>query len=157
MPLVIHTRLTLFFPGAFHRREEPFLNEVDCSVIPLLWQQAFVGQNTGLHLMYNVSGYEGSFLWLQSVNYFLDTTRMATSTYFWHFLDIIRSKIGQPLLEGLAAMPEKFEALLTAEPDPTPQARVIEVQFPERYIKIICITTVVLSFLLGLLVKKAEA
>ena len=58
---------------------------------------------------------------MQSVDYFLDTTRMATSTYFWHFLDIIRSKIGQPLLDGLAAMPEKFVALLTAEPDSNPQ------------------------------------
>ena len=51
---------------------------------------------------------------------------MATATYFWHFLDIIRSKIGRPLLDGLAAMPEKFVALLTAEPDTNPQARVFE-------------------------------
>ena len=58
---------------------------------------------------------------LQSVDYFLDTTRMATSTYFWHFLDIIRSKIGQPLLNGLAALPQKFVALLTAEPNSNAQ------------------------------------
>ena len=46
---------------------------------------------------------------------------MAKATYFWHFLDIIRSKIGQPLLEGLAAMPGKLTSLLVIEPDQNPE------------------------------------
>lgn len=62
---------------------------------------------------------------MQSVDYFLGTQRMATPTYFWHFLDIIRSKIGQPLLEGLALAPDKFVTLLTAEPDPSPKVQAV--------------------------------
>ena len=58
----------------------------------------------------------------QAVSYFLDTTRMATANYFWHFLDIVRSDLGRPLLDQLAASPDKIVALLTAAPNPNQQA-----------------------------------
>ena len=41
---------------------------------------------------------------------------MATASYFNHFLDIIRSKTGRPLLEQLAASPGRIIELLTAPP-----------------------------------------
>ena len=48
---------------------------------------------------------------------------MATANYFWHFLDIVRSDLGRPLLMQLAASPDKIVALLTAAPNHNQQVR----------------------------------
>ena len=39
---------------------------------------------------------------MQAANYFLDPVRMKAPMYFWHLLDIVRSKIGGPLLQEIA-------------------------------------------------------
>ena len=57
----------------------------------------------------------------QAVAYFLDTTRMATSSYFLHFLDIIRSPMGKPLLDQLAASSDMLHTLLSLPPHVSPQ------------------------------------
>lgn len=62
-------------------------------------------------------------LHLQAISYFLDTTRMGLPTYFSHFLDVLRSDLGKPLLTQLAASPEKIAALLTAPADPNQQVQ----------------------------------
>jgi len=44
----------------------------------------------------------------QAINYFLEPTRLQNTSYFWRFLDIIKSPTGQPLLDQLAASTDKL-------------------------------------------------
>lgn len=45
---------------------------------------------------------------MQAINYFLEPTRLQNSSYFWRFLDIIKSPAGKPLLDQLAASTDKL-------------------------------------------------
>jgi len=44
----------------------------------------------------------------QAINYFLEPTRLQNTSYFWRFLDIIKSPTGKPLLDQLAASTDKL-------------------------------------------------
>lgn len=48
--------------------------------------------------------------------YFLDPTRMANPSYINRFIDILRSPLGKPLLNQLAASSDKLAALLNVPP-----------------------------------------
>lgn len=45
---------------------------------------------------------------MQAINYFLEPTRLQNTSYFWRFLDIIKSPTGKPLLDQLAASTDKL-------------------------------------------------
>lgn len=65
--------------------------------------------------------------WLpvQAVEYFLETSRMANTNYFHRFVDILRSPMGHPLLNQLAASERKLGELLaypSVLPTPVPGA-----------------------------------
>jgi hypothetical protein len=49
---------------------------------------------------------------VQAVAYFLDPTRMANPSYINRFIDILRSSLGRPLLNQLAASSEQLKALI---------------------------------------------
>lgn len=44
----------------------------------------------------------------QAINYFLEPTRLQNTSYFWRFLDIIKSSTGKPLLEHLSKQTVKL-------------------------------------------------
>ncbi|KAL0051806.1 hypothetical protein WJX82_002492 [Trebouxia sp. C0006] len=46
-----------------------------------------------------------------AINYFLEPTRLQNTSYFWRFLDIIKSPTGKPLLDQLAASTDKLVAI----------------------------------------------
>lgn len=48
----------------------------------------------------------------QAVAYFLDANRMGNPSYINRFIDILRSPLGRPLLNQLAASSDKLAALL---------------------------------------------
>ena len=61
----------------------------------------------------------------QAVEYFLETSRMANTSYFHRFVDIVRSPVGKPLLVQLAASDRKLGELLaypSVLPAPVPGA-----------------------------------
>ncbi|CAD7696024.1 unnamed protein product, partial [Ostreobium quekettii] len=51
-----------------------------------------------------------------SINYFLSPTRMQNSSYFLRFIDIIKSEVGQPLLEEVLRSGDKLVSVLRGEP-----------------------------------------
>ena len=59
------------------------------------------------------------------MEYFLETSRMANTSYFHRFVDIVRSPMGKPLLAQLAASDRKLSELLaypSVLPAPVPGA-----------------------------------
>lgn len=45
---------------------------------------------------------------MQAINYFLEPTRLQNTSYFWRFLDIIKSPAGRPLLDYLSKQTDKL-------------------------------------------------
>ena len=59
---------------------------------------------------------------MQSCKYFLEPVRISAPMYFWHLLDIVQSKAGEPLLSQLSKQDDKFAQLLN--PDSEDASRV---------------------------------